>query len=64
MFRGILSTIYVDLKKNVKPITIYDSIKKYYKKKFFIKLAKFNKPIGTRSPGINTNPKSFAISPV
>ena len=54
MFRGILSTIYVKLSKNSKPKIIYNFLKKFYKKNFFIKFAKFNTPIGTGDV-INTN---------
>ena len=54
MFRGILSTIYIDLKNNIKPITIQNVLKKFYRKKPFVKISKFNVPIGTNSV-INTN---------
>ena len=54
MFRGILSTIYIDLKNNIKPITIQNVLKKFYRKKPFVKISKFNIPIGTNSV-INTN---------
>ena len=54
MFRGILSTIYIDLKDNIKPITIQNVLKKFYRKKPFVKISKFNVPIGTNSV-INTN---------
>jgi len=47
MFRGILSTIYVNLNKNISAKKIYECLKKYYKNKYFIKFAKFNTPIGT-----------------
>ena len=47
MFRGILSTIYVKLNKNISAEKIYNYLKKYYKNKYFIKFAKFNTPIGT-----------------
>ena len=47
MFRGILSTIYVNLNKNISAKKIYKCLKKYYKNKYFIKFAKFNTPIGT-----------------
>jgi len=47
MFRGILSTIYVNLNKNITARKIYKCLKKYYKSKYFIKFAKFNTPIGT-----------------
>ena len=54
MFRGILSTIYIDLKDNIKPITIQNVLKKFYRKKPFVKISNFNIPIGTSSV-INTN---------
>jgi N-acetyl-gamma-glutamyl-phosphate reductase len=47
MFRGILSTIYVNLNKNITAKKIYICLKKHYKNKQFIKFAKFNTPIGT-----------------
>ena len=47
MFRGILSTIYINLNKNITARRIYKCLKKYYKNKHFIKFAKFNTPIGT-----------------
>jgi len=47
MFRGILSTIYVNLNKNISAKKIYKYLKRYYKNKYFIKFAKFNTPIGT-----------------
>ncbi len=47
MFRGILSTIYVNLNKNISAKKIFKYLKKYYKDKHFIKFAKFNTPIGT-----------------
>ena len=54
MFRGILSTIYVDAKKNNNAKTIYKKLKKFHKNNFFVKIGKFNKPIGTGDV-INTN---------
>ena len=54
MFRGILSTIYIETKKNNSALSIYNFLKKYHKKNYFIKFAKFNKPIGTGSV-MNTN---------
>jgi|TARA_B100001964_G_scaffold239340_1_gene306562 N-acetyl-gamma-glutamyl-phosphate reductase len=54
MFRGILSTIYVNLNKNISVKKIYNFLKKYYKNKYFVKFAKFNTPIGTGDI-INTN---------
>ena len=54
MFRGILSTIYIDVLKKSTAKSIYYSLRKYYKKNLFIKFAKFNKPISTNDV-INTN---------
>ena len=36
MFRGILSTIYVDISKNRNPKNIYNSLKNIYKNSSFI----------------------------
>jgi len=52
-FRGILSTIYID-SKNAPAKKIYDVLKNYHKKNFFVKITKFNIPIGTGEV-INTN---------
>ena len=54
MFRGIISTIYISLNKNISAKKIYTYLKRYYQKKYFIKLAKFNTPIGTGEV-MNTN---------
>ena len=54
MFRGILSTIYLNLKGNYNAKKIYNFLKKYYKDNFFIKIAKLNQSIGTGEI-MNTN---------
>ena len=54
MFRGILSTIYLDLKKNDSINRIKNILKKYYKKNKFIKILPLNTIIGTREV-MNTN---------
>jgi len=54
MFRGILSTIYLNTKGKTNAKNIYNFLKKYHKNNFFIKFAKFNKSIGTGEV-INTN---------
>ena len=54
MFRGILSTIYLDLKKNVSVNRIQNILKRYYKKNKFIKILPLNTIIGTREV-MNTN---------
>ena len=54
MFRGILSTIYVDATANITSKKILTILKKNYKYNNFIKFAKLNDPISTNNV-INTN---------
>ena len=54
MFRGILSTIYIETNKKNNAKKIYNFLKKYHKKNFFIDIAKYNTPIGTGDV-LNTN---------
>ena len=54
MFRGILSTIYVETNGKNNSQKIYKFLKKYHKNNFFVKMAKFNTSIGTGEV-INTN---------
>ena len=54
MFRGILSTIYVETTDKYNAKKIYNFLKKYHKKNFFIKIAKFNSSISTGDV-MNTN---------
>ena len=54
MFRGILSTIYLETHGNNNARKIYEFLKNYHKKNFFIKIAKFNTGIST-SEVMNTN---------
>jgi len=54
MFRGILSTIYINPKSNINAEKIYAHLKKYHKKNYFVRISKFNTPIGTGEV-INTN---------
>ena len=54
MFRGILSTIYLETRKNNDALKIYKFLKKYHKKNFFVNVKKFNSSIGTRDV-MNTN---------
>ena len=60
MYRGILSTIYLDLNKKINTKRIYSYLKNYYKKKYFIKFAKFNTSIGTGDV-MNTNFCKIAV---
>ena len=54
MFRGILSTIYFDTKNEKGAKNIYNFLKKYHRDNIFVKISKFNKPIGTGDV-VNTN---------
>ena len=54
MFRGILSTIYLDLKKNCSINKINAKLKKFYKKDYFVKIRPINKFISTNDV-INSN---------
>ena len=54
MFRGILSTIYLDLKSNMNVKKISNFLKKYYKKDQFVKILKPNTWLSTNDV-INTN---------
>ena len=54
MFRGILSTIYVDLNKNVSQIDIIRRLKYFYKNHNFIKILNSNTLVSTNDI-INTN---------
>ena len=54
MFRGILSTIYLETKKNYNGKKIYNLLKNYHKKNYFVKISRFNSAIGTGEV-MNTN---------
>ena len=54
MFRGILSTIYIDLNRNININNILKTLKKYYKKHEFIKVLKLDSVLSTNDV-INTN---------
>ena len=54
MFRGILSTIYVELEKNVSKSKILNSLNSFYKKENFVKILKSDSLISTNDV-INTN---------
>tara|TARA_Y100000590_G_scaffold341502_1_gene389696 strand:+ start:1426 stop:2451 length:1026 start_codon:yes stop_codon:yes gene_type:complete len=54
MFRGILSTMYLKIKDKYDAKKIYNYLKSYHKKNFFVKIAKFNSSIGTGNV-MNTN---------
>ena len=54
MFRGILSTMYLETTNKYNAYKIYTFLKAYHKKNYFIKFARFNTPIGTGDV-VNTN---------
>ena len=54
MFRGILSTIYLNTTGKNDAFKVYKYLKKYHKKNFFVKVSKFNTSIGTGGV-MNTN---------
>ncbi len=54
MFRGIMSTIYINLKKNINQDKIIRTLKSYYKKCFFVNVKNKNKLLSTNDV-INTN---------
>ena len=54
MFRGILSTIYVDLKKGFSAKKVQSVLKKFHKKNKFVKIIKLDSLISTNDV-INTN---------
>ena len=54
MFRGILSTIYLDLNGNINQSKVISLLSKFYKKEKFVKICKSNTLISTNDV-INTN---------
>ncbi len=54
MFRGILSTIYIDLNKNINQSKIISALRQFYKEKRFIKIAKKDTLLSTNDV-IGTN---------
>ena len=54
MFRGILSTIYVDLNKGKTINNLYNELNKVYKKSNFVKVVSLNTLLSTNNV-INTN---------
>tara|TARA_A100001011_G_C14310897_1_gene845545 strand:- start:3252 stop:4286 length:1035 start_codon:yes stop_codon:yes gene_type:complete len=53
-FRGILTSIYIDLKKSSSPKKLRDTLTKFYKNDKFIKILKLNSKIGSGNV-LNTN---------
>ena len=54
MFRGILSTIYIDLNNNINQNKVISVLRQFYKRKIFIKIAKKNTLLSTNDV-IGTN---------
>ena len=60
MFRGILSTIYVDLNKGKSINNLYNELIRFYKKSNFVKIIKLNSLVSTNNV-INTNNCEISI---
>ncbi len=60
MFRGILSTIYVDLNKGKTINNLYNKLIKFYKKSKFVKIVKLNSLLSTNNV-INSNNCEISI---
>ena len=60
MFKGILTTIYVDLAKGKTIYSLYSELKKFYKKSKFVKIVPINSLISTNDV-INTNNCKISI---
>ena len=54
MFRGILSTMYLETRGKNSAKKIHKLLEKYHKDNIFVKIAKYNTPIGTGDV-MNTN---------
>ena len=54
MFKGILSTIYLDLKKNTSVNKVHNSLKKFHKKNKFVKIQPIDSMLSTNDV-INSN---------
>ena len=54
MFRGILSTIYLDVRNGITAKLIYSKLKNFYKKDIFVKILPIDSHISTNEV-INTN---------
>jgi|TARA_B110000881_G_C18559431_1_gene508885 N-acetyl-gamma-glutamyl-phosphate reductase len=59
-FRGILSSIYLETKKNINEKKVLDILKKFHKNNKFVKILKMNSPVGTNNV-INTNNCEISI---
>ena len=53
-FRGILTSIYIDVKKRSSGNVLRKNLAKFYKKSKFIKILKINTPLGSGNV-LNTN---------
>ena len=60
-FRGMLSSIYVEPSKGVTTKKVYNELKKFYQKSYFIKILPLNKELGSENV-INTNFCEISIS--
>ena len=59
-FRGILTSIYIELKKNISANKLRDELIRFYKNNKFIKILKLNSEVGTGNV-LNTNNCEISI---
>ena len=59
-YRGILSSIYINVKKGTTPSKLRNELLKFYQKSKFIKILKLNSPIGSGNV-LNTNNCEISI---
>jgi len=53
-FRGMLSSIYLELSKGISVNKVFKELKKYHRKNFFVRILPLNKDLGTENV-LNTN---------
>ena len=53
-FRGMLSSIYLELSKGITANKVYNELKKYHRNNFFVRIQPLNKDLGTENV-LNTN---------
>ena len=60
-YRGIISSIYIDVKNNKIAGKFFKTLKNFYKKKFFVQIKGLNKSLGTNNV-LNTNKCQITIN--
>ena len=60
-YRGIISSIYIDVKNNKIAGKFFKTLKNFYKKKIFVQIKGLNKSLGTNNV-LNTNKCQITIN--